>query len=145
MRRDSYGRIADYNIMKDNQYTILLVDDNLDNIDLLEEILQARGYRTLRAQTGFDTLRLAANEQPDLILLDIAMPVMDGMEVLHVLKSDSVTAHIPVVFVTGIMENERILRAIENHDVIGYVAKPIVISEFLDKIAEYLSHVEKKL
>ncbi len=131
--------------MKDNQYTILLVDDNLDNIELLEEILQARGYRTLRAQTGFDTLRLAANEQPDLILLDIAMPVMDGMEVLHVLKSDSVTAHIPVVFVTGIMENERILRAIENHDVIGYVAKPIVISEFLDKIAEYLSHVEKKL
>ena len=131
--------------MKDNQYTILLVDDNLDNIELLEEILQARVYRTLRAQTGFDTLRLAANEQPDLILLDIAMPVMDGMEVLHVLKSDSVTAHIPVVFVTGIMENEKILRAIENHYVIDYISKPIVITDLLDKMAMYLPGSGKKL
>lgn len=131
--------------MKDNQYTILLVDDNLDNIELLEEILQARGYRTLRALTGFDTLRLAANEQPDLILLDIAMPVMDGMEVLHVLKSDSATAHIPVMFVTGIMENEKILRAIENHSVVDYIPKPIVITDLLDKMAMYLPGSGKKL
>jgi len=131
--------------MKDNQYTLLIVDDNLDNVELLEEILGSQGYRTLRAQTGHDAVRLAANEQPDLILLDIAMPVMDGLDVLHVLKSSTTTAAIPVVFVTGIMENENILRSIENHDVIGYIAKPIVISELLEKIPEYLSGVEKKL
>lgn len=131
--------------MKDNQYTILIVDDNPDNVELLEEVLQSQGYRTLTAPNGHEAIRSAANEHPDLILLDIAMPVMDGMEVLQVLKLDASMSAIPVVFVTGIMENERILRAIENHDVIGYVAKPIVISEFLDKIAEYLSHVEKKL
>lgn len=131
--------------MKDNQYTILLVDDNLDNIELLEEILQAQGYRTLTALTGHDAVRLAATEQPDLILLDIAMPVMDGMEVLHVLKSDSSTSNIPVVFVTGIMENERMLREIENHNVIGYIPKPIVITELLEKVATYLSNSGKKL
>ena len=131
--------------MKDNQYTILIVDDNPDNVELLEEVLQSQGYRTLTAPNGHEAIRLAASELPDLILLDIAMPVMDGMEVLQVLKSDPSTSPIPVVFVTGIMENERILRAIENHDVIGYVAKPIVISEFMDKIAEYLSGVVKKL
>ena len=131
--------------MKDNLYTILLVDDNFDNLELLEEILQARGYRTLKAQTGFDALRLAASEQPNLILLDIAIPVMDGMEVLQVLKSDRVTAHIPVMFVTGIMENEKIFRAIENHLAVDYVIKPIVISEFLDKISSYLSKIRKKL
>jgi len=131
--------------MKDNQYTILLVDDNLDNIELLEEILQAQGYRTLTALTGHDAVRLAATEQTDLILLDIAMPVMDGMEVLHVLKSDSSTSNIPVVFVTGIMENERMLREIENHNVIGYIPKPIVITELLEKVAAYLSNSGKKL
>ena len=131
--------------MNDNQYTLLIVDDNLDNVELLEEILGSQGYRTLRAQTGHDAVRLAANEQPDLILLDIAMPVMDGLDVLHVLKSSTTTAAIPVVFVTGIMENENILRSIENHDVIGYMAKPIVISELLEKIPEYLLGVEKKL
>ena len=88
--------------MNDTQKPLLLVDDNLDNIELLEEILKAQGYRTLIALTGHDAIRLAANEQPDLILLDIAMPVMDGMEVLHVLKSDSNTAKIPVIFVTGV-------------------------------------------
>lgn len=131
--------------MKDNQYTILLVDDNLDNVELLEEILGSQGYRTLRAQTGHDAVRLAANEQPDLILLDIAMPVMDGMEVLHVLKSASSTSNIPVVFVTGIMENERMLREIENHNVIGYIPKPVVITELLEKVAIYLSNSGKKL
>ena len=131
--------------MKDNQYTILLVDDNLDNIELLEEILQAQGYRTLTALTGHDAVRLAANEQPDLILLDIAMPVMDGMEVLHVLKSASSTSNIPVVFVTGIMENERMLREIENHNVMGYIPKPVVITELLEKVAIYLSNSGKKL
>lgn len=131
--------------MKDNQYAILIVDDNPDNVELLEEVLQSQGYRTLTAPNGHDAIRLAANELPDLILLDIAMPVMDGMEVLQVLKSSRTTAEIPVVFVTGIMENEKILRSIENHDAIGYIAKPIVISELLEKIPEYLSHVEKKL
>lgn len=131
--------------MKDNQYTILLVDDNYDNVELLEEILRAQGYRTLTAQSGHDAIRLAACEQPDLILLDIAMPVMDGMEVLEVLKADSSTAGIPVMFVTGIMENEKILRAIEKHSVVDYIPKPIVITELLDKIAAYLSDDCKKL
>jgi CheY-like chemotaxis protein len=114
-------------------------------VELLVEILRVQGYRTLTAQNGHEAIRLAANEQPDLILLDIAMPVMDGMEVLEVLKSDSSTSAIPVMFVTGIMENEKILRAIEKHAVIDYVPKPIVISELLDKIAAYLSGGVKKL
>ena len=132
-------------IMKDNQYTILLVDDNFDNIELLEEILMAQGYNTLTALTGFDAIRLAVNRQPDLILLDIAMPVMDGMEVLEVLKSDQDTATIPVMFVTGIMENEKILRALQDGLVVDYISKPIIVSELQDKITAHIGDAAKKL
>jgi CheY-like chemotaxis protein len=128
-----------------NQHTLLLVDDNFDNIELLEEILKAQGYNTLTALTGFDAIRLAVNQQPDLILLDIAMPVMDGMEVLEVLKSDQDTATIPVMFVTGIMENEKILRALQDGLVVDYISKPIIVSELLDKITAHIGDAAKKL
>lgn len=128
-----------------NQHTLLLVDDNFDNIELLEEILKAQGYNTLTALTGFDAIRLAVNQQPDLILLDIAMPVMDGMEVLEVLKSDQDTATIPVMFVTGIMENEKILRALQDGLVVDYISKPIIVSELQDKITAHIGDAAKKL
>ncbi len=128
-----------------NQHTLLLVDDNFDNIELLEEILKAQGYNTLTALTGFDAIRLAVNQQPDLILLDIAMPVMDGMEVLEVLKSDQDTATIPVMFVTGIMENEKILRALQDGLVVDYISKPIIVSELQDKITAHIGGAAKKL
>ena len=128
-----------------NPHTLLLVDDNLDNVELLEEILKAQGYNTLTALTGFEAIRLAVNEQPDLILLDIAMPVMDGMEVLEMLKSDQDTAPIPVMFVTGIVENEKILRAIQDGSVVDYIPKPIVVSELLEKITEHIGDTAKKL
>ena len=128
-----------------NQHTLLLVDDNFDNIELLEEILKAQGYNTLTALTGFDAIRLAVNQQPDLILLDIAMPVMDGMEVLEVLKSDQDTATIPVMFVTGIMENEKIFRALQDGLVVDYISKPIIVSELQDKITAHIGDAAKKL
>ena len=142
MRRDTTCTII---MNHTNQHTLLLVDDNFDNIELLEEILKAQGYNTLTALTGFDAIRLAVNQQPDLILLDIAMPVMDGMEVLEVLKSDQDTATIPVMFVTGIMENEKILRALQDGLVVDYISKPIIVSELLDKITAHIGDAAKKL
>lgn len=142
MRRDTTCTII---MNHTNQHTLLLVDDNFDNIELLEEILKAQGYNTLTALTGFDAIRLAVNQQPDLILLDIAMPVMDGMEVLEVLKSDQDTATIPVMFVTGIMENEKILRALQDGLVVDYISKPIIVSELQDKITAHIGDAAKKL
>ncbi len=142
MRRDTTCTII---MNLTNQHTLLLVDDNFDNIELLEEILKAQGYNTLTALKGFDAIRLAVNQQPDLILLDIAMPVMDGMEVLEVLKSDQDTATIPVMFVTGIMENEKILRALQDGLVVDYISKPIIVSELQDKITAHIGGAAKKL
>ncbi len=132
-------------IMKDKPYTLLLVDDNLDNIELLEEVLQMQGCNILTALNGHDAVKLAANEQPDLILLDIAMPVMDGMEVLEVLKGAPSTSHIPVMFVTGVMVNAKILQAIQNGTVVDCISKPIVISELIEKIEACLGAVSKKI
>lgn len=131
--------------MKDNQYTLLLVDDNSDNVELLDEVLKERGFRILTALSGQDAITLAAGQQPDLILLDIAMPVMDGLEVLNILKADEKTSKIPVIFVTGIVENNRILQAIQSGAVLDYISKPIIITELLDKIDAYFSGVAKKI
>ena len=130
--------------MKDNKNTILLVDDNPDNIELLVEILRAQGYDTLTAQTGRDAIHIAAESNPDLILLDIAMPVMDGFEVFRVLKADKSTASIPVIFVTGVMESEKVLDAIAD-DGVDYVPKPFVISDVLEKIERHISDTSKKI
>ncbi len=129
--------------MERNSYTILLVDDNFDNVELLAEMLQAQGYCTLNALNGHDAIKMAANEHPDLILLDIAMPVMDGLEVLDVLKSDGATAKIPVMFVTGIMQNKQIARALER-DVVDYIAKPFAIPDVIEKIDRYLKRSSGK-
>ncbi|MCR5454926.1 MAG: response regulator [Bacteroidales bacterium] len=131
--------------MKDKQYTLLIVDDNLDNVELLEEILIGQGCRILTALNGHDAVKLAANQQPDLILLDIAMPVMDGLEVLEVLKSNQTTLNIPVMFITGVAINEKILHAIQNGLVVDCISKPIVISELIEKIEACLRNGSKKI
>jgi two-component system, sensor histidine kinase and response regulator len=92
---------------------ILVVDDNPLNLEPLSELLAAMGYRVEQALDGETALQIAADKLPDLILLDIMMPGMNGFEVCIRLKQEGTTARIPVVFVTALSETEDKLRAIE--------------------------------
>ncbi|MFO7944277.1 MAG: response regulator [Anaerolineales bacterium] len=80
---------------------ILIVDDNLDSLDLLELLLQRTGYETMTAPTGESGLASARQERPDLILLDIVLPDMDGYQVLEALRSSKETRGTPVILITG--------------------------------------------
>ena len=92
---------------------ILVVDDNPLNVEPLCDLLEAMGYRVDSAFDGPTALKIAAERQPDLVLLDIMMPGMNGFEVCQRLKENGRTARIPVVFVTALSEKEDKLRAIE--------------------------------
>ncbi|RLD14367.1 hypothetical protein DRI50_05520, partial [candidate division KSB1 bacterium] len=99
--------------MKAVKQTIMLVDDSVDNLTLLSEILKPQ-YDILTATDGLKALQLLqTSKRPDLILLDIIMPGMDGFEVCRRLKDNHQTAEIPVIFITGLIEREQIIRGFE--------------------------------
>lgn len=103
---------------------ILVVDDDSRNVKLLETLLQAEGYATLTAANGRDALAVAATEAPDLILLDIMMPDMDGFEAVARLKADPRTRQVPVIMVTSLDDRESRQRALEA-GAEEFLAKPI--------------------
>ena len=92
---------------------ILVVDDILPNVKLLEAKLMSEYYSVLTASNGFEAIEVARAEQPDLILLDVMMPKMDGFEACKRLKSDPMTAHIPVVMVTALDQPTDRVRGLE--------------------------------
>ena len=116
---------------------ILIVEDNAKNVKLVRDLLQVSGYATIYATDGRQGVELAMDRKPDLILMDIQMPVMDGLEATRILKSDASTKNIPVLALTSHAmkeDKERILQA----GCDGYSTKPIDIRELLKKVAEYL-------
>lgn len=116
---------------------ILIIEDNERNLKLVREVLQVKGFRTLEAGTAEEGIRLAGGHQPDLILLDIQLPGMSGIEALQVLRADPQTAAIPVLAVTAsVMQKERNLITEAGFD--GFVSKPINIKEFLDAVRSAL-------
>lgn len=92
---------------------ILVVDDEVLNVKLLVALLEAQGYNTLTASNGLDALNLALTQSPDLILLDIMMPGMDGFETVKRLKSDPKTKQVPVIMVTALGDRDSKLRALD--------------------------------
>ena len=109
---------------------ILVVEDNEKNMKLVRDVLVATGYRTLEAATGDQAVELAAEHSPDLVLMDIQLPDVDGVNVLGRLRADERTARIPVLAVTAQAmhgDRERFLAA--GFD--GYVSKPLNIREFI--------------
>ena len=117
---------------------ILIVEDEPKNLILLRDLLQVSGYSTIEATDGKQGVELAKSKKPDLILMDIMMPVMDGLEATRILKADATTSNIPVVALTSYAmkgDEERILKA----GCDGYLSKPFDIQELLKEVAEYLS------
>ena len=114
--------------------TILIVEDNEKNMKLVRDVLQVKGYATLEAVTGEDGVRLAAEHRPVLVLMDIQLPGISGIEALKRLRADPATASIPVIAVTAsVMASDR--RNITDAGFDGYVGKPLNLREFLDAVA----------
>lgn len=115
---------------------ILVVEDNEKNMKLVRDVLLAKGYRTLEAATGGLAVELAAEHSPDLVLMDIQLPDVDGVQVLGRLRADERTAGIPVLAVTAQAmhgDRERFLAA--GFD--GYVSKPLNIREFIGTVRQH--------
>lgn len=118
---------------------ILIVDDDPAIISVMTRILGRVGYQILSAPDGLKCIEITKEVKPDVILLDISMPHMNGIEVCTILKKDPATQDIPVIFVTG-LANERTLRGAFNCGGTDYVSKPVNRVELLARIKSVLSH-----
>jgi len=116
--------------------TILIVEDNDKNMKLVRDVLQVKGYATLEAGTAEDGLRLAALHHPDLILMDIHLPGMSGVDALKVLRAQASTTRIPIAAVTAsVMQQDRAMIIGAGFD--AYVSKPISLKEFLETVLRH--------
>lgn len=115
---------------------VLVVEDNEKNMKLFRDVLQATGYATLEATSGEDALALAQSENPALVLMDVQLPGMDGIEALGRLRQDERTASIPVLALTAQAmsgDRERFLEA--GFD--GYLSKPVDVAELIRTVKEH--------
>jgi CheY-like chemotaxis protein len=116
---------------------ILIVEDNFDNMTLVQLLLEREGYQVLLANDGQEGLETARQDPPDLIALDLDMPVMDGWEFIREAKADAHLQEIPVVVVTAHLlpgERNRVLKA----GCAGYVSKPFKVKDLVSEIQRCL-------
>lgn len=125
------------------QADILVVDDNQANLRLLTDVLSSRNYRVHEALNGPEALRIAQSALPDLVLLDISMPGMDGFEVCTRLKADVSTRDIPVIFISALSDIDDVVRGFEVGGV-DYITKPFKFREVLARIASQLTLVRQR-
>ncbi|MBV8619938.1 MAG: response regulator transcription factor [Curvibacter sp.] len=116
---------------------VLVVDDVPDNLAVLHDALDESGYTVLVATSGEVALQRARQARPDVVLLDAMMPGMDGFEVARRLKAEPRTAHIPIIFMTGLTETEHLVAALDSGGV-DYVTKPIKPREVLARMNVHL-------
>lgn len=116
---------------------ILVVDDEPNTVIMLKARLSSAGYDVLIAKNGEEALKKAPSLKPELILLDIMMPTISGIEVLRLLKEDAETKDIPIIVLTALSTREDELRALEA-GASSYVTKPYDGQELLDIIAKYV-------
>ena len=117
--------------------TVLIVEDNELNMKLFHDLLDAHGYRTLQTRSGMDALSIAREQRPDLILMDIQLPEVSGLEVTKWLKEDDDLRHIPVVAVTAFAmkgDEERIRQG----GCEAYISKPISVVMLIDTVRRFI-------
>ncbi len=119
--------------------TILLIDDETQQLTLLSDILEVRGYSVITADNGTDGYNLATSKRPDLIILDLAMPDIDGGKVAQQLRETPQTEHIPIIFLTGLLSKD--IEANNKHIVGGNImfAKPCDFNELTNQIETLLA------
>ncbi len=121
----------------ENKAKILIVEDNPVNLELFMDVLEMEGYSCLSAAKGEEAIEIAGKENPDLVLLDIQLPGMDGMTVERTLRSSDNTKHLKIIALTAhAMKGDKEMFLGEGFD--GYIAKPIKIKEFIEEIKGYI-------
>jgi CheY-like chemotaxis protein/DNA-binding CsgD family transcriptional regulator len=126
-----------------NSLVVLIVDDVPDNLAVLHDALDESGYTVLIATSGEAALQRALQALPDVVLLDAMMPGMDGFEVARRLKAQAQTAHIPIIFMTGLTETEHLVAALEC-GAVDYVTKPIKPKEVLARMGVHLAGARER-
>ena len=117
--------------------SVLIVEDNELNMKLFNDLLVAHGYKTIQTRNGFDALELARRHRPDLILMDIQLPEVSGLEVTRWLKDDDSLREIPIVAVTAFAmkgDEERI----RSGGCEAYISKPISVMAFLETVRKFI-------
>ena len=117
--------------------TVLIVEDNELNMKLFGDLLEAHGYATLKTGNGVEAIEIARNERPDLIIMDIQLPQVSGLDVTRWLKEDDELRAIPVIAVTAFAmkgDEERIRQG----GCEAYLSKPISVAKFLETVRTYL-------
>jgi two-component system, cell cycle response regulator DivK len=120
---------------------VLVVEDNEKNMKLFRDVLQAKGYVPLEATSGEEAVEFASEHVPDLILMDVQLPGIDGIEALARIRADERTASIPVVALTAQAmagDRERFLES--GFD--GYISKPVDVMEFIETVSRYCGGVD---
>ncbi|RPI83048.1 MAG: response regulator [Chloroflexi bacterium] len=127
------------------EYTkrLVYVEDEQEMIDLVRLILARRGYEILGANGGREGLDLIRKEKPDLVLLDLMMPVMDGWDVYQQMKADTSTQHIPVIIITAKAQNIDKVLGLHIAKVDDYISKPFSPQELVDSVEKILARYEQ--
>ena len=125
---------------KSRRAKILVIDDEPNIVQTLQDRLEMNDYQVVTAANGQAGLEKATSEQPDIVLLDVIMPIMDGLEMLERLRKNEATSNIPVIMLTARSQNQDVARA-NGFGIEDYVVKPFDLSELLEKIEAIL---EKK-
>ena len=123
---------------REGEDKVLMVDDNPTNLQVLQATLEGQGYRLLAARDGPSALAVAAKAAPDLILLDIMMPGMDGYEVCRRLKSDPATCDIPVIFLSALEQTEDKVKGLQL-GAVDYITKPFQPAEVIARVNTHLT------
>ena len=125
-----------------SKQTILVVDDEQDLLDLIEYNLRQEGFNVLKAENGKDGIQAAKEYMPDLVLLDIMMPQMDGIEVCDRMREDSTLSHIPIIFLTARSDEKTEIEGL-NKGADDYITKPISTSKLISRIKAVLRRFEE--
>ena len=122
--------------------TVLIIEDNEKNMKLARDVLQAKGYKTLEAVTGEEGVALGKQHVPDLVLMDIQLPGINGIEAFKQIRADAKTAKVPVVALTAsVTPTDRSAISAAGFD--AFVSKPINLKEFLETVKRLVDEAKK--
>ena len=120
---------------------ILIVEDNEKNMKLVRDVLQFKGYETIEAMTGTDAVRLAKERKPDLVLMDIQLPDIDGITALGQIRADPATRAIPVIAVSAsVMPDDQQRIGASGFD--AYITKPINVKGFIETVERFVGEAK---
>jgi len=127
-----------------SKQTILVVDDEKDLLDLIEYNLKKEGFEVLKAENGEQGIQTARDQKPDLVLLDIMMPKMDGLEVCNVLREDKELSRIPIIFLTARSDEKTEVEGL-NKGGDDYITKPISTTKLISRIKAVLRRFDDNM